>query len=118
MNATTQRYAPGGDLHAQLSADYGADGAQRVYQAAIKAEETGERYYIADAIGALRDRSPTLNESFVSILAGQLYNDPLGAPIDAAGNVAKAATKAAFGNWGVWIIVALAIGGFILYRKA
>ena len=77
-----------------------------------------DRYYIADAIGELRDSSPNLNESFLSILGGQLYNDPLGAPIEQAGDIAKAATKAAVGNWGVWVIVALAIGGFILYRKA
>lgn len=117
MNSLTQRYAPGGDLYAQLSGDYGANGAQRVYQAAIKAEETGERYHIADAIGELRNSSPTLNESTLSILGSQLYNDPLGAPIDAAGNVAKAATRAALGNWGVYVIVAVIVGGVILWRK-
>lgn len=117
MNALTQRYAPGGDIYAQLAADYGANGAQRVFAAAQEAEASGDRSLVADAIGQLK-YGDNLNDSTLSILGSQLYNDPLGAPIDAAGNVAKAATKAALGNWGVYVIVAVVIGGVILWRKA
>ena len=116
MNALTQRYAPGGDIHATLTAKYGANGAARVFEAAQEAERTGDRSLVADAIGQLK-YGDDLNKSTLSLFGSQIYNEPLQAPLEQASRIAENAVKTSLGNWGIWVIVAALVGGFILWRK-
>jgi hypothetical protein len=113
---TLSRYAPGGDIYADIENRYGAAAANRVYAAAAS-DPTG---------AALRETLSDIKTGFVETeenqrgmwdqLGYQLYHEPLNAPIEtaaevltnaakAAGNAAKKAAKAVAGNWGLWLII-------------
>lgn len=76
--ATIQRYQRGGDIYNRLAGEYGTPTADMLAAAAA----TGERANLTEALARVKYGTP-LNESTGSILAQQLINDPLAAPLDA-----------------------------------
>jgi hypothetical protein len=120
--ATITRYQPGGDIYATLVSQYGQNAADTLATAA----RSGDESQVNAALATIRNGAPK-DDSLTDALASQLYNDPLGAPLDqagtilsntlsAAGNAAKAATNAIIGNWGAWLLVgAVSIGLFFYF---
>lgn len=116
MNATTQRYAPGGDIYARLVQDYGPGGADYVFEAAKRAEAADDPSLIGDALGVLKWGTPP-ETSTIKLFGQQIATDPLGAPLEAVSNVAEktVANFFNFQNWGLWVLLAGA--GLFLWLK-
>ncbi|HXE43236.1 MAG TPA: hypothetical protein VN516_09450 [Candidatus Baltobacteraceae bacterium] len=81
-NATIKRYQPGGDIYAQLVAQFGTASANAIAQAAL----TGDRGQVANAIENAKGIAAAPSTGFWGQLGTQLANDPLGAPIDSLNN--------------------------------
>lgn len=71
-------YQSGGSAYAFFEQHYGTGAANVIAEAAA----TGDRANLTDAISQVKFGNP-LNDSTAEILADQLLNDPLGAPLDA-----------------------------------
>jgi hypothetical protein len=114
MNAQLiSRYQPGGDIYAQISAQYGSAGADTVAAAAL----TGDENAINDALVRVRYGSP-LNDSTTSIFVDQITTDPTAAPLDALNKQLGNITKNIFGNPFVLVgVVAIAVGAFFYLKK-
>ena len=83
MNQTLiQRYQAGGDIYAQLAAQYGIPGADAVAAAAL----TGDETQVNAALTGVKNGQP-LNTSTWSIFGNQLATDPLAAPLASANNI-------------------------------
>jgi hypothetical protein len=130
MITNTSRYAPGGDIFAQIDSQHGREAATRLYSLALLDDNKPFLNYLSDLNAADEKRqgvgtTAQLTESTASALGSQLWNDPLGAPIEQLGKVVQNTTKAALGNWGIWIVgagSALALffyfGGSAVVRSA
>jgi hypothetical protein len=117
---TINRYQPGGDLYAAEQAKYGTSVAGQIANAALANDELTITS-IAEGLkyGANKDTSA------LDALGSQLYNNPLGAPLEQAGKVAgntftslgdaaKNAASSIVGNWGMWLVVGvIALAGFL-----
>jgi len=110
MTTSASLYARGGTIYNQIEASQGTAAADKAWQDAINAERNGA----------------PLDGSFWSNLGGQLYNNPLGAPIEQAsrvgvnsvksvGDAAKAVLSAGFGNWGAILVGIALLFGLFLY---
>lgn len=124
-------YADGGTLYNSISAQFGDAIAKRQWADAIAAEKNGvnvDGAWRANELATITGKAkPALDGSFWSNLGGQLYNDPLAAPIkqagkilgntaDAAGDQAKGIFKKITGNWGTLLIIAaLALAAFLYF---
>lgn len=75
--ATIARYNPGGDIYAQLEAQYGRPGALLIAQAAT----TGDRDAVNNAIERVRGHGEKLDDSTARIFWGQITTDPFDAPL-------------------------------------
>ncbi|MDD5139387.1 MAG: hypothetical protein PHY43_03885 [Verrucomicrobiales bacterium] len=106
---TIQRYQPGGDIYATIAKHYGESGANTIATAA----NTGDETQINAALVQVKNGGP-LNESLLSILGSQLYNDPFAAPIEQANKIASNGFAAAFKN-PAFLVTVLAIGGALFF---
>jgi len=119
MILNVQRYSPGGDVFAEVDRKFGKGAASRLYSLALQEDHRPFLNYLSELYdtndsGRGVGNVNQLNESTASLLGTQVYNDPLGATFEQAGNVVKNSVKAAAGNWGIWI-VALLIGGALFF---
>jgi len=121
-NATIQRYQPGGDIYAQLEAQWGRPGALTVAQAAL----TGDRAAITEALAQLKSGDPR-DESTARLFWSQITTDPFDAPLSSLnsglGVFGRSAIIGVLRN--PWVLLALAavvlyaIGGHRwLFEKA
>ena len=129
---SASNYARGGTIYNSLAAQYGNAIADKQWQDAIAAEKSGvnvDGIWRANELDSITGGKDAVRSdgSFWSNLGGQIYNDPLGAPlaqagkiagntITGAGNAAKGIVGKLAGNWGAWLIVAaLAVGAFLYF---
>lgn len=118
--ATIQRYQPGGDLYAQLEAQYGRNGALLIAQAAT----SGDRGRVTDAIERVR-YGARLDDSTARLFWSQITTDPFEAPLASAnaalGTIGTSAIIGLFKNpWVLLVVAALifhAFGGFAWLAK-
>ena len=105
--ATIQRYQPGGDLYAQLEAQYGRNGALLIAQAAT----SGDRGQVTDAIDRVR-YGERLDDSTARIFWGQITTDPFEAPLASAnaalGTLGSSAILGLLKN--PWVLAAVVLG--------
>lgn len=105
MISDPKKYAPGTSGYQRIADHYGGTAAaDYVYRAALTMRDGA----VTEALNNLTDSNGRPPSAW-SVFATQIYNDPFGAPLEQVGNVVKNATKAAVGNWGVWILVLLLI---------
>jgi hypothetical protein len=108
------RYSPGGDIYAQIAAESGQAGAQKVYLAAL----TGDRTSLANARRSLKGLPPIAasTPSTASEFFDQITTDPLAAPLAAANNqLGKAVLNVLKNPWvllAVGVIIFWQLGGF------
>ena len=127
---SASNYARGTTLYNSLEATYGTDKAVQAWRDAIAAERSGvnvDGVWRADYLAALQGKNaPALDGSFWSVLGGQIYNDPLAAPLEqggkilsstvtAAGDAAKGIVTKFAGNWGAWLIGGVLVLAAFLY---
>ncbi len=108
--ATINRYQPGGDLYAQLEAQYGRTGALLIAQAA----RTGDRDALNEAFGRVR-HGERLEESTAKLFWQQITTDPFDAPLESLNKgLGTAATSALLGVLkNPWVL--LAVAGLVFY---
>lgn len=108
------RYAPGGDIYAQLAAQYGPDAAQRVYSAA----QTGDRSRVSEQLAAERGKPGNLDESTWSNFVGQITTDPLAAPLESVNNQLQNALASFWRQpYVVGLVILAAVGAFLYFKK-
>lgn len=110
--ALIQRYQPGGDIFAELAADYGADAANNIARVA----RTANREAVTESVTLLRS-GPKLETSTAKIFVHQITTDPFAAPLETAnrglGNVFGSAIKGLFAN--PWVLVTVVIAGALYF---
>ena len=118
-------YQAGGNGYAKFAAKYGTNAANVIAAAAA----TGDRSKLTAAITNV-EYGPPMDTSTTSIFVGQVTNDPLAAPADAAGNLiskslkdigdaAKKVFTAGAGNLGIWLLViVLLLAAFFYFGGA
>lgn len=111
------RYQPGGDIYAQLEAQYGRNAALLIAQAA----QTGDRTALNEAIAQVR-HGAKLNDSTARIFWAQVTTDPFDAPLDSLnkgiGTIVSSALKGTFSNpWVLLLTIAIGIGAFFFLRE-
>ena len=123
MNDTLiQRYQPGGDIYASVEQKYGTAGADDVANAAL----TGDYTAVTEALATLKDGTAVPEPSTASILASQLYNNPVGATAEQLGTILgntsasiNTGVKTALGGLvtspGTLLLLGLAVIGVIFY---
>jgi hypothetical protein len=123
---TIDRYQPGGDLYASIQSQYGNDAAN----AAASAAATGSNDTLNLTLSNIRRGtytvgSPNGGTSTWGNFFSQLYNDPLGAPLQQAGVVAsntasdvnstlKGVLGSLFSN-PLTLLLTLAVGGVVVW---
>lgn len=102
---TAARYQPGGDLFAQIAADYGAAAAARVAEAA----RSGDVDVVNRALSAARrgelGTPEALNESTAALFWQQITTNPLSAPLDSLNKQLGLAVWNVFKNPFVLVLV-------------
>lgn len=120
--ANPEKYQRGGEYYNKLAQQFSIAAAEQIAAAA----RTGDQPTLNDALAVARNDGTRRDDSFYSALADQLYNEPLGAPLEQAGKVlsntgkalgdsAKRVVETATGNWGLWIVGLVVIGAAFFY---
>lgn len=86
-------FQPGGTAYNNAVAQYGVSGANTLASAAA----TGDETQLQNAIEAIRGEPTAQDDSTTDAFISQLYNDPLGAPLDQLGTVLSNTDTAAEG---------------------
>jgi hypothetical protein len=105
-----QEYQPGGDIYNTLAAQYGAQNANNIAQAALSGDESQVNAAIAQA-----QFGTPLTTSTTSIFASEIVTDPLAAPLDDLNTLIKNSVASFFGNTTVAITTFLILGGVVVY---
>lgn len=126
MTTTQQaRYAPGGDIYADVERQFGRQWANRAYAASLYDDDGRTlRNVLNDARQAARgaDMARPGSDSTWENLADQLYNDPFDAPLDQAGDIVRRTLesgqdqfKKAASTWLFWLLLVGGVIGIVLY---
>jgi hypothetical protein len=115
--ATLQRYAPGGDIYADLQTQYGTAAANQVYAAAQTGDNNGE---VAAALAQIRYGAPA-DTSTADAFVDQITTDPLGAPLSGLNTLLSNSIFDFFKNPAVLVtlglIVFFVLGGGAVIQK-
>lgn len=115
----TARWQPGGDIYTSVNNTYGPDVANQTAAAANNGDQPGISAILGSAIplgqpggGSIQ---PDLDESTSDALWSQLYNDPLGAPIEQANKILTSTGNTVASSTGITKLLVIAGVGGLLY---